>query len=261
MQETLLPHPITSSSAVPVVQADAVASVYERMCQINGYGTVSGFPLPDGYYAAAPNQFFKAIAREGFDDERSIKKQNGWKIHLTIHREDIQKAWDEVVIPLVVKHKVECLKFSTKAFQAAFGETGGLQAGKVITIYDAGTTTWAQLIKELEIGLAERGIRTSARQITGDRMIEGCLYTGYRNDRSFDSLIPSDVDGYISAEMVALLINDGVIEPNWAHNPTQQHDIFRDIDLSRDQDVLAARARGHAYRQNRGGANLGQESL
>ena len=201
---------------------------------------------------------FLGISRPGFTPESHYAYGDGWKFHLSIHPEDLPKAWD-IVSSIAMENDVGGAKVTTPDTAWSFHDPSNYQAGKQITIYGAGSSSWADQMREIEIALRENGIRPSVQNIEGDRMVPGSRYAGYRNEKAFDNLQPyrnpsyANEDRYYvsAAEISDDLIPRGVIHPDMAYNPSSQQDSLQHIDFSKDPAVRAANLRNESLRNPR----------
>lgn len=183
---------------------------------------------------------FRGLHRSDFNPKAQYTQGDGWKIHLTIAPNDMKRAWDEVIVPILTKARVGAFKFvEPNEGIIDFLSPKGSQAGKMITVYGSGDSSWADIAKQLEIGLAQAGIRPGPSEIHGDRMVPGSRYIGYRNERNFRH--NGNGTGYISSENIEALVRRGLVRQGQEHNPFQRPDSLQNIDFSNDPQVLAAR--------------------
>jgi hypothetical protein len=199
-------------------------------------------PLPEDYSFYAKDDVFAGFIRKDFDVRKHYREGDGWKIHLTIHPGDLVRAFDNVIAPILLDAKVGAVKFTHSYSElSAISRPDKEQSGKMVTIYGAGRETWASLAKKIEMGLAKEGIRPGPPKIYGDRMVKGSRYIGYRNERAFElEDIYKDGNPYIAIADVMNLVESGHVEKGWEYNPTKKPDTMKDIDFSKDQEILEA---------------------
>jgi hypothetical protein len=182
---------------------------------------------------------FIGLARKDFSTADHFANGDGWKFHLTIHPDDLPRAWD-IVSGIVMRNNVGAAKVATPENAVKFHDPRCLEAGKQITIFGPGNLSWADLMREIEIALRQNNIRPSVQSIEGDRTIPGSRYAGYRNDKAFRNLQPyrnpSFIDreepGYVgSKEIREDLIPRGVVRADMAHNPSNQPDSLQNMEF------------------------------
>jgi hypothetical protein len=197
--------------------------------------------LPDAYasYLYDDKQFI-GLARKEFSTADHFANGDGWKFHLSIHPDDLPKAWD-IVSDILMRNNVGAAKVATPENAVKFHDPRSHLAGKQITIYGPGNLSWADQMREIEIALRQNNIRPSVQSVVGDRMIPGSRYAGYRNDKAFENLQPyrnpafidKEEPGYIGADEIRDdLIPRGIVRADMAHNPSHQPDSLQNIDLS-----------------------------
>lgn len=95
--------------------------------------------IPDGYY------YIRKRAATTTDIPAC---PSGWKIHLSIARKDVEKAWD-AICPILIRHGVYQAKFRAMIYEHSF------QAGKEIVIYafKSPGLDWNQILNEIEVAL------------------------------------------------------------------------------------------------------------
>ena len=110
---------------------------------------------------------------------------SGWKFRLSVHPDDVEKAWNITVDTLVMDKKVmHCAKVAQPKIIKAFTNPAHTQAGKMITIYTkegASALHYMRVMRTLEEKLRAARIRKGP-QVMGDRKVPGAKFLSYRND-------------------------------------------------------------------------------
>jgi hypothetical protein len=133
------------------------------------------------YYAMRNGSAFWQISPVDFDES----KVNGWKFHLSIHPDDVSRAWD-LIQERLVEEKLAA-KVTNPAYSRAFANPNELQRGKMVTIYDdtSRPRDWGQLLKHIEDTFDKNNVRPGP-QVNIDRPVEGSRFASYRNDRDLN---------------------------------------------------------------------------
>jgi hypothetical protein len=141
---------------------------------------------------------------------------NGWKIHISVHPDDIALAWDNIVSYLQeekILAKVAMPKSIKKLKLEIDPNTKKLnpQAGKMIVLYPCDAIgnkpahtieDWQRIINGIEQRLANAGVRKGKPVIT-DRPINRSLYCYYRNE-SITSIIEDFLNEIIKETLKAV---------------------------------------------------------
>jgi hypothetical protein len=157
---------------------DAVALTYSHINGIDrtGPGKVYATQLYGVY-----NHLYKINSSSG---DLPLEK-SGWKIHVSIHDEDIEKAWN-IVAPLLIEHGVHQAKVTNGS--------ANTQPGKQIVIYQFDShpdMDWPRLLQRIEEQLIAAGVRTAdnpkhrvGRELTkiNEPQIEGSRFFYCEND-------------------------------------------------------------------------------
>lgn len=159
-------------------------------------------------YASALQNPHGAVAREGgymgFDAggyyqispiDVSNDDLTGWKFHLSVHPEDVGRAWD-LIVDRLQKEKLHA-KFVRPDVANRLGQSSHIQ-GKTITLYDnALPRDWEGLLHDVETTFRENDIRPG-QSIEKDRAVTNSAYAYYRCDVGPDGrfVTPSDVHTY-----------------------------------------------------------------
>lgn len=133
------------------------------------------------YYAMSNGGAFWQISPVDFDES----KVNGWKFHLSIHPDDVSRAWDLIEERLVDEQLAA--KVTNPAYSRAFANPDERQRGKMITLYDdtSRPRDWGQLLKHIDDTFEKNGVRPGP-QVNIDRPVQGSRFASYRNDRDLN---------------------------------------------------------------------------
>ena len=131
----------------------------------------------DGYYAQSNGSFWQISPLKDGDP-----KHNGWKFHLSVHPDDVPRAWD-LMHEDVIKHELTA-KVTSPDASRKFGDDTYPQKGKMITMYDdtSRPRDWQTVLQNIEHKFQESGIRPGP-QVNIDRPVRGSSYASYRNDQ------------------------------------------------------------------------------
>lgn len=176
------------------------------------------------FYAVSDGKFIYLHCDSGCTEH--FKKQ-GWKLHISIYYEDIDKAWD-IVKDIFIKYKIASAKVIRPELASDL-RTHPVQRGVQMTIYYhyCPDLDWPQIIREIEIALKDGGIRPETFS-PHNKSIKGSQYVTYRNS--------ADREGkYVAAEDLSELVDSLKKADKRDHapfNPFEDPDPFEKIDVS-----------------------------
>jgi len=111
-------------------------------------------------------------------------KNVGWKFRLSMHPDDVTKAWNITVDTLITDSKtVHCAKVAQPETIQRLSNPNEPQAGKMITIYTeekVSPTHYMHIMQILEEKLHAANILTGLK-VAGDRKVPGAKFLSYRN--------------------------------------------------------------------------------
>lgn len=123
-------------------------------------------------------------------------KESEWKFHISVHPDDLPRAWDAIV-PYLQEQNIALAKVAipemAKQHGVITGKSGerNMQAGKMITLYVEKSLgkepihtnqQWGEIINGIETRLAHAGVRPGPK-VASDRAIPGAQYTHYRSEK------------------------------------------------------------------------------
>lgn len=159
-------------------------------------------------------------------DILTVEDIKGWKIHISVL--DIHSAWPGIV-NVLASHGVKNFKVACPKLAAQLSaDEAHAQAGKLVVVYDAGDTTWHNLIVEIEEALRNNNSQPGP-MVKGDNPILNSNYIYYRND--------SDKKGeYFSIDSFKFAVGNPDFapegfKPEVPYNPFGFPDPFKNIAL------------------------------
>lgn len=239
--------PRRAQQAAPTVSEAKAATLYDEIMKGNAYNIDL-----HGFQPAGSNNCFFNFDLPGAPGIEDHYKGDGWKFHLSVDAADIPRAYD-ALLPILSKHGVQSFKVTTPYGSERFSDPTNSQAGKNFTLYGARKDPnfrWDAVIKDIEQRFVELNIKPGTNVISGDRMVPGSRYAGYRNEiargKVLDFLengvtggVPnwtyykmSGEEPYLSAETIRMLIRDGIVAPDMAHNPCGQDDHLKHVNFT-----------------------------
>lgn len=119
-----------------------------------------------------------------FQTKQIEKEKVGWKLHISVNPQDIEKAW-ALIHPTLTKFEITGIKL-VKPSTLEKDADRQKQTGKQFTIYqfmnlNFDKQKWEEIIKQIEEKLQENGIRPGDMPKV-NQAIQGSSYFSYRND-------------------------------------------------------------------------------
>ena len=156
------------------------------------------------------NNIYKPSANNAF---------SGWKIHISVHQDDLGKAWEIFGRIMDEQEIIPTSKIIRKRMLEEFDKENCPQRGKMITIYDHNENiNWEHLLSSIEQSFCDAKIRSSF-DVLGDNKIKNSKYLSYRNETDHNNK-------YISMEKIQSMN----IEESQRYNPFNKKEKFNDID-------------------------------
>lgn len=153
----------------------------------------------------------------------------GWKLHISVAPEDIEKAWS-LICPILMKHEVSGFKIiHPDVLESAFRKNNlDHIANKQFTIYQFrnpqfDTQKWEAVIKEIDEVLQKNDIKPSQTPDV-DKKIEDSHYFSYRNDKH-----PTQAATSIDAIDVKALVAQSADKTLQTYNPSKSSDPFEEV--------------------------------
>ena len=118
----------------------------------------------------------------GYSECDDIGTQFGWKLHISIHFENLPKGWN-IAKDILVQHHVLHFKVVYPKKLAKEWQENGKDGGAEITIYaheDDPNKNWKTILQDIQNALVEHNIRPGPKPRV-DRKIQGSSYFYYRN--------------------------------------------------------------------------------
>lgn len=182
----------------------------------NHYQDMRAFNFQENGYAVLPSPSWLQLVPPDFESF----KDSGWKFRLSVHPEDVEKAWNVVVDTLVSDAHPHVAKVAQPATIERLSQPENKQAGKMITIYteeNVPPAHYKAMMRQIEEKLKDAGIRQGL-DVAGDRKVPGSSYISYRNDKS--------ADGHYNAAA-----NNANITLTRMHNPLKLPDPYDNFEI------------------------------
>lgn len=172
-------------------------------------------------YFILPSPAFLQLEKEGLARDAKgshLGRFNKYKIHISVDKDDIGKAWN-ALLPVLLKNGVSLCKVVREQLLDHFADPEEGQAGKFITVYLMDNQKHvSHLVTEIERTLEENNIRTGPA-VKGDKPLTGSKYQFYRND---------GIKHYKAADELTHL------DPEQRFNPDGHADMFEHFSVAKD---------------------------
>jgi hypothetical protein len=150
-------------------------------------------------------------------------EEAGWKFHLSVHPDDVSRAWNIIVDEMVNDGSVpqHAAKVARAKLISRFADPADAQAGKMIVIYTHANVDpehYQRLLERIERRLKADRIR-SGPDVKRDRKIPGSAFIFYRNDRD------------LTGEYNAAAQNASTARA-WQYNPNRKLDPYEVFSIS-----------------------------
>lgn len=178
---------------------------------------------PSSFEVAASGNFLNFTKTENPFGYINRPEMTGWKFHISIAPEDMQKAF-EIIYEEAKKAELHYFKATNETLTQKWDDPNSSQRGKMFTIYDAGEPGFGNFLKEIEQKMREAGIKPS-HNVLGDKAVSGSQYMSYRNDGNLNH------EGYEAANKSAHLPEAE------RYNPKNFPDPFKDLAFSESQII------------------------
>lgn len=215
-------------------------ALYEALCRGSAEAQAH---LPQGYHVEYEDAHAITVAKDGFTDAAHYAG-DGWKLHVSVDSHDVPRT-TPLVMEAIDQFGVAAFKVGAAGRVQRFDNPLHPQAGKQFSIYGLPKGKERDFACYLELKLLQHKIMPGTRAIKGDRAIRNSAYLAYRNEllHGNTALEPyANVDGYLSADAVQRAVRMGVVPPLNDHNPTNQPDPLRELDMEKVSALLVARA-------------------
>lgn len=140
--------------------------------------------------ADVQNKRLEALKVQSMHDQaRNIVRRpdvNGWKLHISVNKDDMEKAWD-LIYPILMRRKVGRIKITSPVVLANNRPAhAAVIESKQFTIYTEHNTftpdEWKSIMLEVEKELLKNNIRPSAKKPNANNDISGSRYFTYRHE-------------------------------------------------------------------------------
>lgn len=187
----------------------------------------------DGNYSVHPTH--PPYPMDGFwsaqrHDIADFGKQTGWKLHVSIDNDHMQRAY-KIIADTLMEAGVGAFKVAAPDAALAFNNPADRQAGKMVTIYDFEKGPDLQPVMQelerrldgLQMRLGPEGKTLAGPEVKNDRPISGSNYLYYRNDRD-------ETGQYIDINQ---LQSSGTPSAS-PHNPSSKPDPWEAVKIDRN---------------------------
>lgn len=182
------------------------------------YSDMQAFQFKDPNYFVLPSSSFLQMTGSAVDLE---KGPAAWKFHMSVHGDDVVKAWN-IAAPIIMQDGPDHVaKVVTPKAAKDFANPENPQAGKMITLYTFDQRTpeeYMALLQKIEKAFRDEGIRPGA-DVHGDRKVQNSGYAFYRNQEGLSTK-------YVAASDLENLPADK------KYNPAGHHDPYRNFDIT-----------------------------